>query len=132
MKTNKYQQHRSHNTHINITPLVDVLLILVAILLLVISPSLKKLTVDLPQTHTPSLATPVPELSTTLHLSYAPNSVLMLDSTQISLDEILLKITPNHRIQLSIDQSIPYSQIAPLLAALSQKKPKTIDLMLRN
>lgn len=117
---------------INITPLVDVLLVIMCLLMLLVAPTLHKLPISLPSTNTPSLTTLTPSFNSSITLSLAPNGVISLDNQQITLDEIASKITPNHTIHIAADKDVPYSLLATSLAKLSALKPHAIELLVKN
>lgn len=112
---------------INITPLVDVLLILLVVVLLAMPMFVKRLPVDLPQTDLAG----APVVSKSLSVSIAANGDLMLSSSPASMADVLRQVTPATSVELSADKDVRYEQIAKTIAELQKKSPRDIALVTR-
>ena len=112
---------------INITPLVDVLLILLVLLMLAMPMYIKRLPVDLPKTALGGTPTPQQVLSVALY----PGGAVRLAGVDAKLPEILSKVGPSITVELAIDQSVQYDQIAKTVADLQARQPKEIVLVTR-
>lgn len=112
---------------INVTPLVDVLLILLVVMMLAMPMFVKKLPVDLPQTAIDGAPTVVNSLS----VSLLPNGSLMVGNNPMTLAAVKARINPDVSVELNVDRSITYDKVASLIADIQDSKPKDIALMTR-
>jgi biopolymer transport protein ExbD len=112
---------------INITPLVDVLLILLVIVMLAMPMFVKKLPVDLPQTGVDS----APVAANSLRVGLNAKGVLFLEDQEAGLDLVLERIKDNTTVELSVDEKAPYGQAAMVVAKLQEKHPREIVLATR-
>ncbi|KWT98418.1 MULTISPECIES: biopolymer transporter ExbD [unclassified Variovorax] len=119
--------NRKQLAAINVTPLVDVLLILLVIMMLAMPMFVKKLPVDLPQT---SLSG-TPSVAQSLSVSLQADGSLMLDSNPTTLQQLKARITPTVSVELSVDRATTYEQIAMVISELQAAAPKDIALMTR-
>lgn len=111
---------------INITPLVDVLLILLAVLILAMPMYAKRYPVSLPKT---TSATGVPSASTALSISLSSDGTLYIGDKEAKMAEILAKISPETSVEVAIHSTTQYSKIAELLANINDKSPKSLSLV---
>lgn len=107
---------------INMTPLIDVMLVLL-IIFMVTAPLLgARLPLDLPQTDAPVTTAP----SATLQVTLRADGRLYLDeqaSTLAALSDrarALASQRPDTEVQLRADQSVPYGRVAELIGAIQQ------------
>ena len=107
---------------INMTPLIDVMLVLL-IIFMVTAPLLgARLPLDLPQTDAPVTTEP----SATLQVTLRADGRLYLDeqaSTLAALSDrarALASQRPDTEVQLRADQSVPYGRVAELIGAIQQ------------
>ncbi len=107
---------------INMTPLIDVMLVLL-IIFMVTAPLLgARLPLDLPQTDAPVTTEP----SATLQVTLRADGRLYLDeqaSTLAALSDrarALARQRPDTEVQLRADQSVPYGRVAELIGAIQQ------------
>lgn len=112
---------------VNITPLVDVLLILLVVVLLAMPMFVKRLPVDLPQTDLAG----APVVAKTLSVSLLESGQLMVEMSPVSLDDLARRIKPDTSIELSVDREVRYEQIAKTIAELQKKNPRDIALVTR-
>jgi biopolymer transport protein ExbD len=112
---------------VNITPLVDVLLILLVVVLLAMPMFVKRLPVDLPQTDLAG----APVVAKTLSVSLLESGQLMVEMSPVSMDDLARRIKPDTSIELSVDREVRYEQIAKTIADLQKKNPRDIALVTR-
>jgi biopolymer transport protein ExbD len=112
---------------INVTPLVDVLLILLVVMMLAMPMFVKKLPVDLPQTAIDGAPTVVHSLS----VSLLPDGGLMVGNNPMTIAALKARINPTVSVELNVDRSITYDKVAGLIADIQDSKPKDIALMTR-
>lgn len=127
--SNAYSSRRARRiaVSINLTPLIDVLLILVAVLVLAMPLFVKRLPVDLPRTSLGGAPTPMISLA----VSIKGEGSLMLDGALASLNDIQAKITPTTTVELAIDKDVRYEAMASTIAGLQAAGPKEIVLLTR-
>jgi biopolymer transport protein ExbD len=111
---------------INITPLVDVLLILVAVLLLLAPHFVKPLPVDLPRT---SLnGTPVTQHS--LQVALQKDGTLILEGHVSGIEELRARIQPGvTTLEVAADAATPYARIVHVVEALRDVNPREVVLL---
>lgn len=112
---------------VNVTPLVDVLIILLVVLLLAMPLYVKRLPVDLPQTSLAGTPTPIQAIS----ISIGKNAEIYVQGVPDELDRVLSRITAVSTVELSVDKDVTYDVIARTLAQIQDKKPKEIVLLTR-
>lgn len=116
------------NTDINVTPLVDVCLVLL-IIFMVVTPMLQKgRPVQLPSTHNPS-ALPEDENELLISVAYQgpeqPVSV-WLDTKQVSLEDLetlmfeTYQRNPNKRVKLKGDKRLQYGQVKDVMMIVNR------------
>lgn len=126
-KTRTRQGLRREIPSINITPLVDVLLILLVLLLLAMPMYLKRLPVDLPKTELGGTPTPQQVLPVSLN----PEGRVSLAQSQVGLEVVLQKVNPQVTVELAIDKTVQYDSIAKVVSAIQGRNPKEIVLVVR-
>ncbi|MDA8049569.1 MAG: protein TolR [Rhodospirillales bacterium] len=106
---------------INVTPLVDVMLVLL-IIFMVTAPLLTSgVTVDLPKAN----AQPLNQDATPITLSIDAAGRIYLADTRIPLDELVAKLraiahnNPNRRIFVRGDRRLPYGRIMEVMALIT-------------
>jgi biopolymer transport protein ExbD len=112
---------------INVTPLVDVLLILMVILMVAMPLFAKKLPVDLPKTSLDA----APAARNTVKIGLGPRGVIFLDGQEVKRSTALLAVTDSSSVELYPDGTVPYSDIAALVADVSAKHPRDLALITR-
>lgn len=111
---------------INVTPLVDVMLVLVVILIVTAPLMASRLKMDLPQVET---AKAIPAFEP-LKVSIQSSGMLFLNDQVIDATALEQKFNeafnknPQTEIQIAADQAVPYGKVAELLA-LAQKTKLT-------
>jgi biopolymer transport protein ExbD len=113
--------------HINITPLVDVLLILLVIVMLAMPMFVKKLPVELPRTGLDA----APVAANSLQVSLDASGALFLGDKPAQLADITRRIRPNTTVELSVDEKAAYGLAAKLIAQVQEHHPRDIVLATR-
>ena len=111
---------------INITPLVDVLLILVAVLLLLAPHFVKPLPVELPRT----ALTGAPVLQSSLRVAVLANGKFWVEGHEASASEIKSLIKPGiTTLEIGADGKSPYAAIVNLVELLRDANPREVVLL---
>jgi biopolymer transport protein TolR len=109
-------------SEINMTPLVDVMLVLVVIFILTAPLLTSSLRLDLPV----SAAAQPQEPARTVRLGLDKAGQVYLDDQPLSLDAVKLRLTqialqtPLSEVQLWADQAAPYGQVVTLMGVAQQ------------
>jgi biopolymer transport protein TolR len=107
---------------INVTPLVDVMLVLLVIFILTAPLLTSAIRLDLPQ----SKAAQAGEAPEALSLSLKASGELFINDKPVTLAalptalEQLATQRPNLEVQLRVDQSVPYGQVLELMGLAQQ------------
>lgn len=109
---------------INITPLVDVLLILLVIVMLAMPIFVKKLPVELPKTGVDS----APVAANSLQVALDSKGQLFLAEKPAQLTDVTARIQSNTTVELSVDEKTSYGAAAKLIAQLQARHPREIVL----
>ncbi len=125
--SHKHNPARRPIASINVTPLVDVLLILLVVLMLSMPMFVKRLPVDLPKTELGGTPTPMKSLA----VSIAKDGKLQLGDSPVDLDVVLLQVNPSATVELSVDKDASYEKLATVVSAVQAKSPKEIILLTR-
>ena len=113
---------RAPISEINVTPLVDVMLVLLVIFLITAPLMGSALRLDLPATEVSSA--PVPSHS--LSLSIDPQGLVFLDDKPVALEVLPAVLAmqasadASVEVQLRADQSVPYGRVAELMGLLQK------------
>lgn len=127
MLTPTSRRARRQAAGINLTPLIDVLLILVAVLMLALPLFVKRLPVDLPRTALGGTPTPLISVS----VSISADGSLTVGGERARLKDVQAKVTPQTTLELAIDKDVRYETMANVVAALQAAGPKEIVLLTR-
>ncbi len=118
------------NSEINVTPLVDVMLVLL-IIFMVTAPMLQTgVDLDLPQAE----AQPVPDEEGKLILSVDRKGQVFLGDTPVKWDELEVKLSTNakvkadHELYVDADKNLPYGQVLQVMAIA--KKAGVLKLLM--
>ena len=121
----------SEITEINVTPLVDVMLVLL-IIFMVTAPMLQTgVDLDLPQAE----AQPVPDEEGKLILSVDRHGAVFLGDTPVKWEELEAKLSTNakvkadHELYVDADKNLPYGQVLQVMA-IAKKAGVTKLLMM--
>lgn len=121
------RRQRKSVAAINVTPLVDVLLILLVLLMLAMPMYLKRLPVDLPRTELGGAPAPRNALAVTL----LPGNKLRMDTAEVTKEQLLSRVGPGVTVELAIDRSVTYDDIAQLISAMQERRPADVVLITR-
>ena len=116
---------------INITPLVDVMLVLLVIFM-VTAPMLQQgIGVELPKVAAKPLNAEVEQLAVVIFR----NGRVQLNDTPFSIDELSQKLAaivqsqPDCKVALRADKNVPYGQLAEVMAAIRNAGVKKIGMV---
>jgi biopolymer transport protein TolR len=125
------EQEDDSFAQINITPLVDVMLVLLVIFM-VTAPLLQQgIGVELPRVAARPLATEVEQLNIVI----SRDGGVRLNSTLLSAEELNQKLTavcqsqPDCKVALRADKSVPYGQLAEVMATIRNAGVKKIGMV---
>jgi len=125
------QQQEDSISQINITPLVDVMLVLLVIFM-VTAPILQHgVAVDLPQV----AAGPVDGPDTSLVISVSKDGKVHLENRTLSLAELQHRLTesvqkaPGQAVYLRADKGVPYGKVVEVMAVLRNVGVKKLSMM---
>jgi biopolymer transport protein ExbD len=121
------RRSRRQQAAVNITPLVDVLLVLVIVLMLAMPLFVKRLPVNMPKTSLAGVPAPMVSLS----LALQPGGGLFLNGKPEILENVLPKVTDQTTVEMSIDKNTRYETMAEVIAQVQAKSPKEIILLTR-
>lgn len=121
----RFQSSARGRASLNLTPLLDVLLVLVVIMLLVMTMFNKQLPVTLPV----SDVNGVPVIAQSVRLSVAPDGTLLQEFSPISAESLASQVNSSVTIELAVDKAVTYQVITSHIAQLQKLQPKTIALV---
>jgi biopolymer transport protein TolR len=107
---------------INVTPLVDVMLVLLVIFMVTAPIIQQGVAVDLPKTR----AAPLNAQEEPLVVGVAQNGTIYLNDNAIPLDELRTKLVaiaqakPDHQVLLRADRNVPYGDVVRVIAAVKE------------
>lgn len=114
-------------TEINLTPLIDVLLVLLVIVLLISTMFVRQLPVTLPVSDVAG----VPVVTRAVQLSLSHKGELLYGYSPITSEALSKMVNPEVVIELSIDRNVRYESIANTVSELQKLQPKSISLVTR-
>ena len=109
-------------SEINVTPFVDVMLVLLIIFMVTAPMMMEGVQVNLPQTTTKSIKTPEDPLI----LTVTENGEISLEKHQIALDELetklksILKYRRDKEILLKADRNVQYGYVVKVIAGIKR------------
>ena len=107
---------------INVTPLVDVMLVLLVIFMVTAPIIQQGVTVELPKTR----AAPLASAEEPLVVGIAKSGGIYLNDNPIALDELRAKLVaiaqvrPDRQLFLRADRNVPYGEIVRVIAAVKE------------
>ena len=113
---------RAPMSEINVTPLVDVMLVLLVIFLITAPLMGSALRLDLPATDAVSSPAPINSLS----LSLDPQGLIFIDDKPVALEALpavlamQASVDPSIEVQLRADQTVPYGRVAEMMGLLQK------------
>ena len=111
-------------SEINVTPLVDVMLVLLVIFLITAPLMGSALRLDLPATEATASSAPINSLS--LSLSIDPQGLIFIDDKPVALEALPAVLAmqastdASVEVQLRADQSVPYGRVAEVMGLLQK------------
>lgn len=120
-------RERKPLTAINITPLVDVLLILLVIVMLAMPLFVKRLPVSMPET---KLDAP-PAAAKAVRVAVGPKNTYFLEEMKMPLKDILSHVEKDSTVEVYVDGVVSYKELVTFTDALYTKAPKDVLLMSR-
>jgi biopolymer transport protein ExbD len=112
---------------INVTPLVDTLLVLLVLLTLVMPLYVRRLPVELPRTG----LTGTPMAARTLLVTLGADGRLGLAGTQVQLSDVQAAVNATTSVEIAADAAVPYAHLARLIAALHERGVREVALATR-
>lgn len=115
----KDQQHQTPIADINVTPMVDVMLVLLVIFIIAAPLFTHSIKLDLPTAQ----SAPAPEQATTIALSINAEGTIFWNNAPIELAELNRRLaqeakqSPQPEIQLRADKATRYEPIAEVMSA---------------
>ena len=109
-------------SEINVTPLVDVMLVLLVIFLITAPLMGSALRLDLPATEATASSAPINSLS----LSIDPQGLIFIDDKSVALEALPAVLAmqastdASVEVQLRADQSVPYGRVAEVMGLLQK------------
>lgn len=119
-------------SEINVTPFVDVMLVLLIIFMVAAPLQIVGVPVELPKTAAPSLPT---EQEEPLTVTLTADGVTMIQTTEVAETEIVARLQAvlsertSNRVFLRADGSIPYSRVVTIMGALNAAGITNIGLV---
>lgn len=119
------------SSEINVTPFVDVMLVLLVIFMITAPMMNTGVDIDLPETN----ATVVDESEGQLVLSIDKNSELYLGATKVLWEELPDKLEANEKLQkdkelfIEADQSLPYATVVTAMAVAQEAGARKLQMM---
>jgi biopolymer transport protein TolR len=107
---------------INVTPLVDVMLVLLVIFMVTAPIIQQGVTVELPKTR----AAPISSAEEPLVVGIAKSGGIYLNDNPIALEDLRAKLVaiaqarPDHQVLLRADRSVPYGDVVRVIAAVKE------------
>jgi len=112
---------------INVTPLVDVLLILVATLLLLAPQLVKQLPVDLPQVAVDGRVRPQHSILITIDALGG----LSIEEQPMSVKDVLARVDHTTTVEIAASGQVAYKEITRLVEALKEQGVREVQLVVR-
>lgn len=118
-------------SEINITPLVDVMLVLMVVFILTAPLLNNAVRINLPQT----AATSKPDAVKAVTVSVDNAGIVFIDKRALAPDTLegelrqLLKANPELALNLQADQSVPYKEVAKAMAAISRSGVSKLSVL---
>jgi biopolymer transport protein ExbD len=112
---------------INVTPMVDVFLILMVIFLMIAPLAARSLNVSVPDIS----AGGSPLIQNTLRLDLSSDGALRMGNRTITVTELPKLIKPNSTVELAADEKLSYARVAEVLGHIEQASPAGINLVIQ-
>ena len=117
------EQGHAPMSEINMTPLIDVMLVLLILFMLTAPVMTSRLKLELPETDAAAAPDTVPQV---MAVAITANGVVHLDEQPTSMQALaaqakaLAERNPDTEVHLSVDKSVRYDKVAETMALLQQ------------
>ena len=121
MSTSTTDDHNQPLSEINVTPMVDIMLVLLVIFILLAPMITNALQIDLPQAQAEPLLEPE-----VVELTVMPDGALLLDQQSVAQTELITQLNnllltqPELVVRLNANKDTHYQQLAEVLSKLQQ------------
>jgi biopolymer transport protein ExbD len=118
-------------SEINITPLVDVMLVLMVVFILTAPLMNNAVRINLPQT----AASAAPDAVKAVTVSVDQAGKIFIDKREVTLESLepelraLLKANPELALSLQADETVPYKPVAKAMAAISRSGVSKLSVL---
>lgn len=112
---------------LNLTPLIDVLLILIVILMLAMPMFVKQMAVELPKTSLNG----VPAIAHSLLLEIDQHGAVWAQGETVSWEHLASRIDEGVTVQIAADYRIAYGKLTELVQHVQAQTPRDIVLLVR-
>lgn len=112
---------------INITPLVDTLLVLLTVLMLLMPLYARRLPVELPRTGLGGAPTPVRTLQVTL----SADGTLGMGGAAVQLRDVQAAVDAATTVEVAADEAVAYAHLARLIGAVQARGVREVVLLAR-
>ncbi len=122
-----------HSAEINVTPLVDVMLVLLIIFMITAPMMTRGVKVELPET----TAKPLPQKTRPITITINKKGVIYLNAVKIDLSALRARLSllkrrdPKVKVILRGDKDVPYGIVASVITALKEADIKELGLITR-
>jgi biopolymer transport protein TolR len=117
-------------SEINMTPLIDVMLVLLVIFMLTAPLLTSSLKLDLPQTEGTTPQEPVPQ---SVRLDLSASGEMFVDDEPLALEALAARLEPlrggDIQVHLRADKAVPYGRVAEVLGVLQKAELHRIAFM---
>lgn len=131
MGLNPNRKTQTTLSEINVTPLVDVMLVLLIIFMISAPLMQQGIQIDLPKANAPSLA----EVPEQIVLTLDSNKRILIDDVQIDAQQLKPRLEawakkrPDIQVFLKADEKIPYGFVAQIMAEVKSAKISRVGLV---
>jgi biopolymer transport protein ExbD len=114
-------------SNINITALVDVLLVLLVIMMLALPAYVNRLPVDLPDARLGG----APALTQALAVAITAEGALLMNGSPADLPTILRHVNAQTTVEVAADRAVRYEMLISVIAEVQAQGPAQISLLAR-
>lgn len=125
MSTRRHR--RAELPALNVTALVDVLLVLLCFLMLAATSTNKRLPVEVPSAQVPTGIVAVNRVE----LALLPDGKLLLDGSPAEWATVAARIQPTSEVEVQADKQLSYQAVVTGIERVHQSKPASVSLVVR-